>query len=331
MQLGVALSQNDSWHFFQDIYDDFKSHYQVEVFQYQQTKLPFFQERINKRNFRNKLSRFLKSKDVVFFEWASGLLAAATQLPKEGKIVTRLHSFELYEWASKIKWDNVDKVILVSNAMQQRFCNLYPEQSHKSIVIYNGIPLEKFKPLMPHEFHWKLGMVSSIAPIKRIYEVVLLLYSLHVHGVNASLHIAGKPTGDFRYFAAIQRIVDELGLNQNVTFDGFITDIPNWLQNIDIFISNSFWEGQQTALLEAMATGVYCLSHNWAGADEILPLENLYFTEEEVVRKIKEYSHFSDVEKQRMGDLMRTIACEKFDAKQTKMKIRQVIDEIGLL
>ena len=101
------------------------------------------------------------------------------------------------------------------------------------------------------------------------------------------------------------------------------------LQNPDIFISNSYWEGQQVALLEAMATGCYCLSHWWAGAEEMLPQHNLYIKESELIQKIKNYYQMSDVVRNSCSDMLRAIAIEKFDIEETKILIRQVIDEVG--
>lgn len=327
LKLGLFVGE-ENWTFFNEIYEDLSAHFETEVFKQRTYNTPIFYGRLNRWKFFRDLKRLLTVSDVCFFEWTSELLAEATQFPKECRIITRLHSFEIYDWAPKINWDNVDSVILLSKAMQQRFCDLYPKHGHKTVVVHNGISLEKFSPASPRDFQCRLGMLCSINPIKRVYETVLLLYGLHRQGMTtATLHIAGVAADDFRYFASIQSLVDRLGLNGIVTFDGLITDTPTWLKNIDIFISNSFWEGQQTALLEAMATGVYCLSHHWAGAEEILPLENLYFTEEEAKKKITKYYGFSDLRKQDLQTMMRTIACEKFDIERTKTQIRQMISE----
>jgi glycosyltransferase involved in cell wall biosynthesis len=83
------------------------------------------------------------------------------------------------------------------------------------------------------------------------------------------------------------------------------------------------------ALLEAMASGCYCLSHFWSGADEMLPPENLYVTDADLQKKLIEYAQLTDAEKAASQTLLRDIACEKFDIEQTKTRIRQVIDQLG--
>ncbi|MEI9813645.1 MAG: glycosyltransferase family 4 protein [Acidobacteriota bacterium] len=69
-----------------------------------------------------------------------------------------------------------------------------------------------------------------------------------------------------------------------------IEGTADFLSNMDVFISHSFWEGQQVALLEAMASGCYCLSHRWMGVEEVLPEDNLYLMEDELIAKIAAYA-----------------------------------------
>jgi len=350
-KIGVFVGE-EMWTFFNEIYDDLNAHYETEIYKKKIHNTPLLYGRLNRWVFNRQLRSMLRRNGICFFEWASELLAAASKMPKNCAIVTRLHSFELHEWAPKINWDAVDKIILISNAMQRQFVTLYPEQAHKTEVVYNGRSLDAFSPPAQKDFDpfdlsastsaslstrlktgfaqdkFRLGMLCHIKPIKRIYEVILMLYELRRQGYNAALYIAGEAqsAGDMRYQAAIHRLVEELELNDAVIFDGFVTDAPGWLQGIDIFISNSFWEGQQVALLEAMACGRYCLSHAWAGAEELLPPENLYVTETELQQKIIDYYEMPLAEKQSRQAQLRTVACEKFDIERTKADIRQIID-----
>ena len=323
--LGILVSE-DNWTFSKEIYDDLSKRYQTQVFNRKTYNTPLLHGRLNQWAFHTGIRSLLRRCDVCFFEWSGELLVHASRMPKQSAIITRLHSFELYEWAPKINWDAVDKVILVSQAMQRRFVENFPEHAHKTEVIYNGISMQESTPPAHRNFHFNLGMLCTITPIKRIYEVILLLSSLREEGHDAHLHIAGKPAGDLRYSIALQRLVEKFELHDSVTFYDHIDNTPGWLKNIDIFISNSYWEGQQVALIEAMASGCYCLSHFWDGAEEMLPSGNLYMTEAELQQKIIAYSKKPEAEKQIWQAQMRSIACEKFDIERTKIEIRNVIN-----
>lgn len=326
-KLGILVGE-DLWTFFHEIHNDLSAHYDVEVYKRKHYNVPLLHGRLNRWAYRHGLQSIMRRSDICFFEWASELLVHASQLPKQCTIVTRLHSFELYEWAPQVNWDAVDKVILVSSAMREMFVQQYPQQAHKTEVIYNGRSLEEFAPPAHRPFRFHLGMLCNITPIKRIYEVVLAVHGLRQQGHDACLYIAGKPL-DLRYDAALHRLVQKLDLQDFVVFEGFVADTPVWLHKIDIFISNSFWEGQQVALLEAMAAGCYCLSHWWAGAEEMLPVENLYITEAELQQKVLDYCKKPDSEKLARQGRLRSIAQEKFDLEKMQSNIRRVLQELA--
>ncbi len=331
LKVGVFVGEGGNWTFLREIYDDLVARYPVEVYQKREYDVPLLHGRLNRWAYREGIRSVLRRNDVSYFEWASELLAPASQLPKRHKIVTRLHSYEIFAWAPKVNWDHVDGVILVSQAMKRKFEALYPAQAHKTTVVYYGKPLDKFTPAQ-REFDFSLGMLCGIHPIKRIYEVILAVHELHAQGYRPHLYIGGARiyvAPGSRYWFAVHRLVEMLKLEDAVTFHGHVADPAQWLRGIDVFISNSYWEGQQNALLEAMATGCYCLSHNWDGADEVVPEENLYITNGELCDKIVRYAEMPAVEKERQRAKMRAIAETKFDIRDTCIGIRAVLEEVA--
>jgi glycosyltransferase involved in cell wall biosynthesis len=102
--------------------------------------------------------------------------------------------------------------------------------------------------------------------------------------------------------------------------------MPAFYQQVDIFLSNSYWEGQQSALLEAMASGCYCLSHCWGGAGEVVPPENVFVTGGELRQKLVRYAALDEVEKQRAQAGLRRIAEERFDEQRMVADIARVVE-----
>jgi glycosyltransferase involved in cell wall biosynthesis len=127
----------------------------------------------------------------------------------------------------------------------------------------------------------------------------------------------------------MKRAVEKLSLQDHVVFHGWVDDVASWLQQIEIFISNSYWEGQQNALLEAMAAGCYCLSHFWDGAEEVLPPEYLYASDAELRQKIIDYWALSGEEKCKHRTRLPSIVKERFDVERMKTEIREIIEEVA--
>lgn len=327
MRVGIAIEE--TWDFFHEVYAELDAAFETSLFRRRTFHLPIFNTRVNRMLFQHDLQQFLRENDVVFFEWASELLVAATQLEKTCGIVTRLHRYEMYKWVDKINWDAVDRIILVSRAMQDEFVAKFPAQAVKTVVSCASIRLDKFTP-KPRIYQGNIGTLCHIAPRKRVYELILTFSSLCKLDDRLTLHIAGDWHHAFEdYRNAIDYLIQQLGIKDRVVFDGFLADPSDWYQQMDIFISNSYSEGLQVALMEAMASGCYCLSHHWKGAEEMLPESNLYLGDREMAEQVLAYAGLSEAEKQRRQDEMRQIACEKFDIEKTKKTIRGVIESVG--
>lgn len=326
VKLGLLVGESGNWTFLREVATDLQRHYDVEIYRPRTYSVPLLQGRLSRWGFRAGLRAMLRRNDVCFFEWASELLMSGSQMPSRSAIVTRLHSFELLEWAPRIEWAAVDRVVLVSHSMQARFAALYPEHASRTVVVHNGCDLARFGTESRQAFAFQIGMLGHIAPIKRVYEVVLMFRALASHEARAHLHLAGAST-DGRYAAAVQRLVQRLGLSGRVTLHGHVEDAPAWLRNIDILISNSYWEGQQVALIEGMAAGCFCVSHFWDGAEEVLPAQNLFTSEQELLDRILGYAYLTETDKQRRQREMRDRVEERFDIRRTCAGIRQAIED----
>lgn len=323
MRIGIATEE--TWDFLHEIYEFISQHHEVSLFKRRTSPFPFFNERSDRYLLRRGLTKFVQSNDVVFFEWASHLLVEATQLPKCSGIVTRLHRYEMYKWVNRINWEAVDKIILVSQAKRQEFINRFPDQASKAIVVTEGVDPTKFQ-FKAKKFSGDIGILCHIAPRKRVYELVLAFSELVKERNDLHLHIGGdiKAIQDAYYFA-IQDVVKKLNLQDKVTFHGHIKDPSNWYHNIDILISNSYSEGLQVSPMEAMASGCFCLSHHWAGAEELLPEQYLYYTDRQLQEKILKYCDLSEEKKLKEKSFMRSIVCEKFNVHKTKIDVLNVI------
>jgi len=327
MKVGVA--NEDIWDFFHEIYADLEARHQTSLFKRRVFDLPILNTRVNRYFLQRDLQTFIQANQVIFFEWASELLAVTSQLPKRCGLVTRMHRYDMYDWLDHVNWANVDKIILVSQAKQQEFGSQLPDQAHKIVVIPEAVSLEKFQP-QPSPFRGNIGILCHLKPRKRVYDLVLTFYELTQKMDGLHLYIGGDKRPLYAdYYEALHTLVRKLGLQEKVTFDGRITAPQDWYHKIDIFVSNSYSEGLQVSPMEAMASGCYCLSHHWDGADELLPAENLFFTGSELQEKILSYCEASETEKQREITRLRDMVNEKFNIDKTKVQIRQIIEEVG--
>jgi len=335
MKLGIFVGENGNWTFFREIFEYLAQYHDTLVFRPREFSLPLLSGRLNRWAYHHGLRSILRKSDLALFEWASELLALATASPKRAPLVTRLHSFEAFVWSHRIRWQAVDQAIFVSRFTQDYVVARHPELKGRTRVIHNGVDLNRFHPPAQRTFRGSLGMLCSIEGRKRVYEAVLTLPSLVERWPSGlpgpHLHIVGAPPNPFHndYHFAVERLVAKLGLQDRVTLHGHLPDPAPWLREIDVFISHSALEGQQVALLEAMASGCYCLSHFWGGVEEVLPPEHVYVHNEEMVDKIVDYARRPPSAQEEAQLRMRAIACEKFDLERQKREFREVIEHVA--
>jgi glycosyltransferase involved in cell wall biosynthesis len=310
IRLGVVNPQ--SWDFLKDLYPYFSAAFQTSVFQEppSSTLLP---GRVRQLLFRRSLQRFMENNDVVFFEWASDLLAQATHLPKSTTIITRLHRWELYAWADRINWNAVDHIVFVSESKRRAFLRRFPAHPHSTHVIYNGVSLQQFA-FHQRPFCGALGTLCHIIPRKRIYDLLLFFSDLRNELPSLTLRVGGNFDPDQTdYQDAIVSLIDKLSLQDAVIFDGYVADPALWYPQIDVFLSHSYSEGLQVAALEAMATGCNVLSHRWEGAEELVPEECLYTTNDDLRGRIRQLCRASESERTQLASRLRSLAVQKFD------------------
>lgn len=328
LRIGLIVDGTD--HFLRPIEAELRRRHQVARFAPRFVRLPLIGQRVNDRLLARQLARFLGQNDVVFCEWAGPLAAMASHLRGGTARIVRAHRTELFTELAAFDWTGVDRVVFVSAAMQRRFLERFPEHHARTLVIYNGVDLQRFSPSETGKpFAWQVGMLGNLTPRKRAYDVICALADLPA-AIPWRLNVGGPPVEtDLDYWEALQTLVSRLAISSRVTFAGLVTNAADWFKEIDVFISASYSEGHQVSLLEAMAAGCYCLGHCWDGIEEILPPENIYTTDGDLRAKLLAYAALPAPAQRAAQAHMRAIAEERFDERRMVRQIVELIEQVA--
>lgn len=184
----------------------------------------------------------------------------------------------------------------------------------------------------------KLLHISNIIPInssKGHQESLLVLKKIQDKGYNAKLTFLGDGEG----ITELKVLASELGVLNSVEFKGRVADrieYRNYLLGNDIFLFPSHSEGLPRVILEAMATGMACVSSNVDGIPEILSEEDIFdFSDIEGManRIIELFSNENEI--QRASD-RNLVVSQRFSNEILKevisiyySKVKNLIDECG--
>lgn len=62
----------------------------------------------------------------------------------------------------------------------------------------------------------------------------------------------------------------QLGINNNILIAGMVDNVSEWLQEFDLFVSSSLWEGLPTVIMEAMTAGLPVIATDIPGTREMI-------------------------------------------------------------
>lgn len=238
----------------------------------------------------------MKWADICWFEWCDELLIYGSNLniSKEKKIICRLHRYEVFtEQPSKVNWSHVDKLLIVTDHLKNLLKVSVPEiESYTSIETFkNGVDLNRFK-LEKREKGFNIAYIGYIHMRKNPVLLLQILKSLSEKDSKYKLFIAGKFQDSLAklYF---QYQITEMKLENNVFFEGWQSDINQWLKNKNYVLSTSIHESFGYGIAEAMTRGIKPIIHNFPFAKEIWPEKYMFNTVQEAVDLITEIDYNS--------------------------------------
>ena len=200
----------------------------------------------------------------VFLREANMLSVGGVSSPKNKLILSLVKRF--YPWA--------DSVIAVSDGVGAdvgKFTGMDPD---KIRTIYNPVVTEELllKRLEPVPHPWFTETTPVILGVGRLTEqkgfaTLVRAFAELRQTRPARLVILGE--GEDR--AALQSLVGELGLTQDVDMPGFVDNPFAYMANASVFALSSAWEGLPGVLIQALACGCPVVSTNCpSGPSEVL-------------------------------------------------------------
>ncbi len=175
-----------------------------------------------------------------------------------------------------------DTIIAVSQHTKRDLIELYRAPADKLQVVYEGVDPE-FRPSDPavvqrvrqqyspgtnDTVRPYLLMVGTLEPRKNHAAAMRALARLKARGFPQRLLVVG---GRGWLFEPIQKLVAQLGLNEDVTFAGYVpaADLPALYAGADCVLLPSLYEGFGFPVLEAMACGTPVVSSNVSSLPEV--------------------------------------------------------------
>lgn len=174
--------------------------------------------------------------------------------------------------SDRLKFQAIDRltsrIFAVSHAARNLLVQSFGLSRDRIGVILNGIDLEVFHPPAQREAREKIviGAVGRCFAVKNFPLLMRAVKRLVEKKIDVELRIAG----DGPDLETLRALITELALEDRIVMSGYVEDVPRFLHALDVFALSSDNEANPNALLEAMATGLPCVSTDVGGAAEVL-------------------------------------------------------------
>ena len=180
-------------------------------------------------------------------------------------------------WAYRIINRLFDKIIAVSENVKEKIINREKADPKKVITIYNGVDISDSNGFDSEKIKKSLGldsnnfiitMLANLTPVKG--HKYLLAAASEVIKRNNLVKFLLIGTGKDGFKQELQDLTYKLGIENDVVFAGFRSDISEILSIADITVLSSTTEGFSNAILEYMAAGKPVVATDVGGNRELI-------------------------------------------------------------
>jgi glycosyltransferase involved in cell wall biosynthesis len=209
-----------------------------------------------------RLLRYLRSQDfdIIHFHWGGPKLRRLVRGLTRSAVILHLHS-EIEEGTSKrglIPTSGCDLVIAVSKSVANA------SRHSRTRVIYPGVEAPTANWRTPQQD--TIGFAGRLVALKGLPHLFDAVHLLKPAMPQLQLRIAG--TGP--ELEALKARVESLGLQDNVTFLGWVNELAQERKLWTVMAQPSLDEGAPLSVLEAMAEGVPVIASRAGGLPDLI-------------------------------------------------------------
>ncbi len=191
-------------------------------------------------------------------------------IARESSIVsinTRRHSLPwLYNLLMKKYFRRFDMLICQGAYMQQDLVSQYRVPANKTTIVYNGTEAVPVKT-MPAATEPKVYKFITVSRLSEEKGIERLIHAVGLLMMPVNWYIIGD--GDKK--EALQQLINELQLQEKIHLCAQRADPFEGMEDADLFLMGSYYEGFPNSLLEAGARGIPVVAfHAPGGISEVI-------------------------------------------------------------
>ncbi len=245
---------------------------------------------------RKKIKQIKSKIDLVTSQDASEIGFMALNIAKKlkAKVELQIHTdiFSPYfynesrknkirVWLAKRNLPKADNIRVVSKRVKTEIHNRFGIPYHKVSVlpVFTNVSRDgarsKFLQQKYPEFNKFILTISRLEKEKNVLMLIKAMNNIVKRFPRAALIIVGD--GSLR--SEYENLIASLGLSANVIFEGWQSDVSQYLRSADMFVHTSNYEGFGMTLVEAAFSGCPIITTNVGLVGDVLDTESVTVVE----------------------------------------------------
>lgn len=213
------------------------------------------------------------------------------------------------------------RVVAISQASKKFLIEHDHFDEKKITVIYNGIDMSRFDAGEPTAFKNEQIVFGTIGRLEKVKNHEQLISACRfLKRSNWHLNVIGD--GSLR--SKLEILINKYGLAENISLLGFLADVREQLEGMDVFVLPSKSEGLSLSVIEAAAAGKFIIATNVGGVAEIITDEvtGKLFNPEDLESLVRDMNWVFD-----HTDEARAMTVRLQESVRAKFDINQLIKE----
>jgi glycosyltransferase involved in cell wall biosynthesis len=207
-----------------------------------------------------------------------------------------------YNSLSTISYRNADRITALFEENRQKQIELGASEE-KSMVIPNGIDVERFSIERKPRPGFHVGLVGRVVPIKDIKTYIATAKIVLDQIPEATFYCIGPTDEDPGYYEDCKLMVESLKLSDRFIFTGR-QNVLEYYAFLDVMLLTSIREAQPLVILEAYCAGVPVVATRVGNVAELLDYDNRFIAPLKDSEKLAEgilyvYNHEEEMQRLR--------------------------------
>lgn len=158
--------------------------------------------------------------------------------------------------------------VALSNSIEKTIENVYGLHKAQIPVIFNGVPLPSDVPIRDFSYDERIKIINVGRYTEVKNQIALIMAVINLHKIDKRIELEIYGDGPLKAF--LNTVIKENHAESFIHENGLTDNVKEKLQNADIFVLPSIYEGIPMTIIEAMGAKMPIIASNVGGIPDMI-------------------------------------------------------------